>query len=126
MVPRSYWIDYGGVSIFYVDFSDCGLNRASLQEELEAIMPIVTDQPENSILGLVDIRNTVLSVAITLLIQGYAWRLGRHIRSAAVIVHSVNESKKMILSSVARAGGREVVLFDSEEKAKEWLINSPQ
>jgi hypothetical protein len=69
---------------------------------------------------------TVLSVAVTLLIQGYTWRLGRHIRKAAVIVDGVNESKKMILSSVARAGGQEVVLFDSVEEAKEWLLNSQQ
>ena len=121
---RSHWVDYGGASIFYVDFSNFGLDRASLQEELDAILPIVTNQPENSILGLVDLRKTVLSVAMTLLIQGYAWRLGRHIRKAAVVVDGVNESKKMILSSVARAGGREVVLFDDVEKAKVWLVNS--
>jgi hypothetical protein len=123
---KSHWVDHRGVSIFYVDFSNFGLNRSSLQEELEAISTIVTNQPENSILGLVDVRNTVLSVAVTLLIQGYAWRLGRHIRKAAVIVDGVNESKKMVLSSVTRAGGREVVLFDSVEEAKEWLLNSQQ
>jgi hypothetical protein len=123
---KSHWLDYGSVSIFYVDFSDFALNRSALQEELDAISPIVTNQPANSILGLVDLRKTVLSVAMTLLIQGYAWRLGRHIRKAAVVVDGVNESKKMILSSVARAGGREVILFDNVEEAKEWLAASSQ
>ncbi len=120
---KSRWISYKGEEIFYVDFSNFVLNRDLFKAELEAVSITVVGQPVATILGLVDIRNTVLSMAMTVIIKGYARRMGRHIRKAAVIVDKVTVSKRNILSAIARVGGREVVLFDNVEAAKEWLVD---
>ncbi len=120
---KSRWINHRGAQIFYVDFSNFELDLTPLKTELEEMSLTVIEQPENSILGLVDLRNTVLSMAMARLIKGYAWRLGRHIRKAAVIVNRVTQPRRIILSSITRVGGREVVLFDNVEAAKEWLVD---
>ena len=109
---------------FYVDFSDFGVSRASLEKEVQAVSSAVTQQPENSVLGLVDTRNTVITMAMSVLIKGHARRLGRHIRKAAVIVDTVNDAKKTLFSSIARAGRREVFLFDNIDDAKAWLADN--
>jgi hypothetical protein len=121
---KSRWIKHKGVEIFYVDFSNFLLDRDPFKVELEAVSLTVRQKPEATVLGLVDIRNTVLSMAMTVVIKGYARRMGRHIRKAAVIVNQVSVSKKNILSAIARVGGREVVLFESVEEAKDWLVDN--
>jgi hypothetical protein len=123
---KSRWIDYKGTRIFYVDFSNFRQNRDPLKAELEAMSSVVRQEPESSVLGLVDLRNTFLSTATTLLIQNYAWRLGRHIHNAAVIVDTVNYPKTVIVNSITRVGGKEVVLFDNVEEAKDWLVDDKQ
>jgi hypothetical protein len=75
-----------------------------------------------TLLGLVDIRNTILSKEATALIKGSAPWLGPHIRKAAVVFNKVSGFKRVILSAIARAGGREVVPFDDIEEAKDWLV----
>jgi hypothetical protein len=120
---KSRWINHRGTQIFYVDFSDFQLNLAPLRAEVEAMSAIVLQQPPNSVLGLVDLRNTVLTMAVAVLITSHARQLGRHIGKAAVIVNKVTDSKRAILSSIARAGGQEVVLFDNLEEARDWLVD---
>ncbi len=120
---KSQWISYRGVEIFYVDFSNFLLNHAPFEAELEAVSQTVSKQPRATVLGLVDLRNTVLSIAMTVIMKGYARRMGRHIHKAAVIVNEVNATKQSMLSAIARVGGREVVLFDNVETAKEWLVD---
>jgi len=121
---KSRWIDHGGKEIFYVDFSNFGVSRSSLEEEVKAVSSTITQLPERSVLGLVDTRNTVVTMAMSVLIKGYARRLGQHILKAAVIVNTVNDAKQTLFSSIARAGRREVVLFDNIEDAKAWLTDN--
>ena len=121
---KSKWIIHNETQIFNVDFSNLAQNRDALKAELEAITEVVMDQPKNSVLALVDIRNTALTAAMTLVIRRYAWRLGGYIYRAAVVDNSVSHFKMVVLNSVARVGGQEIVLFSNREKAKDWLIKS--
>lgn len=121
---KSRWINHKGVEIFYVDFSNFLLARDPFKAELDAVSKTVSQQPEKAVRGLVDIRNTALSMAMTVIIKGYARRIGRHIGKAAVIVDKKTESKRSILSGIARVGGREVVLFEDAEEAKNWLVEN--
>jgi len=121
---NSKWITHNKTQIFNVDFSNLGQNRDALNAELQAITDVVMNQPKNSVLALVDIRNTALTAAMTLTIRRYAWRLGSYIYRAAVIDNNVSYFKMVVLNSVARIGGQEIVLFSNMEKAKDWLVNS--
>jgi hypothetical protein len=94
-----------------------------LKAELEAVSSTLAQKSEESVIGLVDTRHTVLSMAMTVIIEGYARRIGRHIRKAAVMVDEVSPTKKNLLSAIARVGGRTVVLFDDAEAAKDWLVD---
>jgi hypothetical protein len=121
---KSRWISHKGVEIFYVDFSDFLLSRDLFEAELKAVSKTVSQKPEKSVKGLVDVRNTALSIAITVIIKGYARRIGRYIGKAAVIVDKNTEAKRILLSGIAGAGGREVVLFEDVEEAKDWLVEN--
>jgi hypothetical protein len=123
---KSRWINHQGVEIFYVDFSSLWMDRDLLKAELEEVSLTVRRNPKATVLGLVDIRGTVLSMAMTVIIKGYARRMGQHIRKAAVIVNQVTVSKRNVLSAIARVGGREVVLFENVEEAKDWLVAHKQ
>jgi hypothetical protein len=66
---KSAWITHKSVDIFYVDLADFHLNRAGLKAELEAVLLALSQTPEESVIGLVDTRHTVLSMAMTVIIH---------------------------------------------------------
>lgn len=121
---KSHWIRHRERKIFYVDFSNFLLNREPFKAELEAVSGVVCQEPEATVLGLVDLRNTVLTMAMTEIIKGYARRMGRHINKAAVIVNKNTGARRYLLNAIARVGGRQVVLFETVEEAKDWLVEN--
>jgi hypothetical protein len=118
---RSRWIEHGGQRIFCVDLSDLGQDIAKVKVELEAVSDTMSQQPNDSVLGLVDLRNTTLSREVALLIKNAAPRTGSAIRRAAIVLERVTGIRRLILEGALRVARRDVTLFEDIEEAKEWL-----
>ena len=120
---KSRWIEHQGTPIFYIDFSHFGRDFVALRGEIEAVLSVFESQPLDSVLCMADFRDTDISRGVTALIKGSAPQIGPHVRKAAIILEEAASGfKSLIVTALARVGGRGAVLFDDVEQARDWLV----
>jgi hypothetical protein len=105
--------------IFICDYSNFGSDSAALISEMTAAEAFIISQPENSLLVLMDARNSVASTDVVKAIKNGSSKTRTHISRLAII--GVTGVRKIILDAVTRVSGQEATLFDDPEKAKDWL-----
>ena len=71
---KSEWISHQGHKIFYYNYTDFGQDAEGLKAEIETAQSVIEQQPENSMLILVDIQGTVVSREVSALIKENASR----------------------------------------------------
>jgi hypothetical protein len=120
---KSDWLTHNGQRIFHLCLKDFGLDADAFKAEIEAVEALVLQQPADSTLLLVDIRNTVMSIEIVGMMKQTAQRMQPHSRRVAVV--GVKGVVKVIADSIARlTSGLETILFDDLEQAKDWLADA--
>jgi hypothetical protein len=108
--------------ILYIDFSNFGKDFIALSKEVSAVLSVFEQQPVESVLCLADFRDTDVSRGVTALIKGSAPQIGPHVRKAAIIIEEASGFKSLIVTALARVGGRGAILFDDVEQARDWLV----
>jgi hypothetical protein len=119
---KSHWITHKGKQILFMDFSGFGLDVAGLTAELNEVNEIIVRQPEKSILGLTDMRNTTISSDVARLFEqsgasGLIQKFGRK----SALVDMTGGIRLLIYKSISHAIGMKAKLFDDVESAKDWL-----
>ena len=117
---KSEWKTYKGKRFIYCDFTDFGIDADALQVEIEAADRQICLQPENTVLALADLRNTVASRKVVDLFKHSASATRRHVRKQAVV--GVTGIKRLLAEAVARFSSQPMVLFDTVDEAQEWLV----
>ncbi len=117
---KSRWIDHKGQRIFVCDYSGFKNDLEALKAENSAVQAELTAQPRDSVLELVDIRDTVGSREAVSLIKASASRTKPHIRKSAVL--GITGVLKVLAQGVSRVSGLGLTLFEQEDAAKDWLV----
>ncbi len=117
---QSEWITHKGKRIFFSNLSGFHTDVAALGAELDGAGDAICQQPENSVLVLVDIQNTVGSTQVVQLLKNSSLRTKKHVRKTATI--GVSGFRKVLLDAINRFSGRNVTLFDDLDAAKDWLV----
>jgi hypothetical protein len=86
---QSRWIEHRGARILYVDFSSLGEDIDALKAEIESVSMVMERQPDGSVLGLADVRGTVLSREVAAQLKETASRVGRCTKKTAVVLDRV-------------------------------------
>ena len=120
---QSRWIEHKGARILYVDFCNFGQDLDGLAVEIRAISVVVEQEPEDSVLGMADVRGTVLSREVASLLKESAPLIGRHIVKTAVVMDQITGFKKVIFDAIGRVSGQNTMLFDDVEEAQDWLAD---
>jgi hypothetical protein len=118
---KSQWLTCKGKRIIYCDYRNFGTDVTSLQAEVEAVDEQMCQQPINSVLAVADLRGTVTSQKVVELFKQSTTRTNDYIRKQAVV--GVSGIRKLLAQAVARFSGQTLVLFDTTEAAKEWLVS---
>ena len=118
---KSEWREYKGKRYFFSDYSGFGMDFQSLKTEVNAVDDLITQQPENSVLVLIDFRNTVGTTEVVDLFKQGASRTRKYIRKNAIL--GIVGIRKILLDAVTRLTGQVAQTFDDEESAKDWLIS---
>jgi len=117
---KSKWITHRGIRIFYSGYSGFGNDFAGFKAEVDYATEEVMKEPENSVLSLVDVRDTMGQPEMV----DYLKKIGNvskgHIKKTAVI--GVTGYRLIFLKAVARVTSMSLVPFDDDDKAKDWLI----
>ena len=116
------WEEYKGKRIFYMDFA-----FKKYAEALQAIAearPIIDKQPPNSVLGLVDVRESPFNREVAQALKDFANANKPYMKTSAVV--GVDGIKMVIFNAVLKFTGRKnLVLKSTVEEAKDWLAEQP-
>lgn len=118
-MTSTYFIKYKGQDILYFNFAGVTEHDAALRIVAEA-KTVVSTQPPNSILALVDVTNSSADREITWALKDLAEHDRPYVIASAIVgLHGVN---RVISQAVARLAGRTFATFATVDEAKEWLI----
>lgn len=106
----------------YCDFSNFKSDVNALRAEVEAVDRDIVKEPADSVLLLIDLRNTVASGAAVDLFKESAKLTASQVKKQAVI--GVSGFKRFLADVVARFSGRGMRLFDTEADAMDWLVGA--
>ncbi|RJP49023.1 MAG: hypothetical protein C4583_13340 [Anaerolineaceae bacterium] len=119
---KSHWDTHRGVRFFYFDLSGFGDDDKGVIEECDKADAVLMAEPEDSILILNDVRNSVGSLDVIKHLQLSADRSSPYIKRAAVV--GVTGPKLILLQLVNRFSRHPIVHFDDFEQAKDWLVTN--
>jgi hypothetical protein len=118
---KSKWITHKGEQILFVDLSSFGRHLDAFREELMEVEAVAYQQPEESLLVLTDIQDTVVSSEVMNFAKESSARTAKYIRKEAII--GVSGIRQVLLDAVSRFSGRQFAAFDDIEAAKDWLAS---
>ena len=115
------WITHKEKRILYSDFANFGANVEGLRADIEAGNQLIGQEPENSVLVLADLRNTILSIEAVQILKESATITKPYARKTALIGITTG-FRRVLLDAVIRFSGRPMAAFEDIEKAKDWLV----
>ena len=118
---KSGWRVYKGKRYFFCDYSGFDLDFQSLKTEVNAVDDLISKEPDDSVLTLIDFRNTVGTSEVVALFKQGANRTRKNIHKNAIL--GITGVRKILLDAVTRLTNQVAQTFDDEEKAKEWLVS---
>jgi dihydroxyacetone kinase DhaKLM complex PTS-EIIA-like component DhaM len=118
---KSKWETRGGKRLLYCDFSNFGTDTNALSAEIDAADEAILREPKESVLLLVDLRGTVTSSAVVDLFKKSSAKTKGYLRRQAIV--GLSGIQKMLAQAVAWFSRETFVLFDTDEAAREWLID---
>ncbi len=117
---KSKYLDHKGKQIMLCDYSNFGSDGAAVMAEIDAADAIICQQPENSVLVLLDARNSVASTEVVNHVKKGSLRTRKHIRKMAIL--GVTGVRRIILEAVSKFSGQQATVFDDMDEAKDWLV----
>lgn len=118
---KSKWIDHKGQKIMFCDYANFKSDLEGLKTEVSAVRAITGQQPKDSVLELIDIRNTVISTDAANLFKQASVEAKPVLHKTAVV--GVTGLLNIIAKSIVKVSGLQLSLFDDIESAKDWLAN---
>lgn len=119
---KSQWRTHLGIRYFHFDLSGFGLDDNGIIAECDAADAVIMAEPENSVLVLNDVRDSVGSLDVIKYLQLSAERSSPYIVRAAVV--GVTGAKLILLQLVNRFSKHPIVHFEDFEQAEEWLVTN--
>jgi hypothetical protein len=117
---RSAWLTHKGHKYFYCNYSY--LTVAVLESEMREVDEYIGGQPENSVVILTDVRGLVGTPQVFNMFRQSTIHTKKYICRSAVLGIGFSGPKKVLFDLVMRISGQNVVVFDDEEAAKDWLV----
>ncbi|MBD3243504.1 MAG: hypothetical protein GF331_23135 [Chitinivibrionales bacterium] len=118
-MPGVEYIEYKGKKILYEDYSDT--DPETLPPLLDKAHEIIASQPKNSVIALVNVRNTRYNTQTAQAMKQFVKSNTPYIRATAII--GLSGFQSVILHGIIQFTGRKNLhVFDTAEQAKEFLI----
>ncbi len=115
---RICFTQYKGKDILIEDFSNLYPGKEFL-ETIATAQKLITSQPPNSVLAILDATNAHYDMEIITAMKGFVRANSPYIRSSAVV--GVNGLLHIALQALSTASGRSFPVFNSREAALEYL-----
>jgi len=117
---KSKWIEHNGTKILYQDFSNLFYNSKAVQQELKEVESIVLSEPISSVLVLSNFSNTEITGELMPILNEASKITKSHVRKTAAI--GISGVKRKLGEMLSRITGQQIMYFENETEAKDWLI----
>lgn len=115
---KSHWMTHKGKRIFFADYSH--MNPDELKDEGASIVSVLSREPKNSVLSLVDVRGTFGTTDAMENFKAITSKTKIYVHKRAVI--GVTGIRKLLLKALNQFVNQDSVAFDSVDKALDWLV----
>ena len=117
---KSKWLEHQGKKIWYIDLSGFQSDVDAFRQELEAAAHVTMQQPENSLLVLTDLTETIVSTQAMLIAQNSSSDTQKHVRKTAVV--GITGIRRYFLDTLSAFTGQTFETFDRTDDALAWLV----
>jgi hypothetical protein len=117
---KSYWDMYKGKKFFYARYDKLSIEQ--IRTEIADVEKIIVAQPLDSVLLLIDTAGTIISPEALNLLKNIAVKGKKFTRKTAVL--GVTGARRTMLEIVVKFSGLPVSSFETEQQAKDWLVQS--
>jgi hypothetical protein len=116
-LKRVAFIDHQGTKILSLDFTGCELEQIVVV--VQEAKRVIAAEPKNSLLTLTNVADAHTNAAVTLVMKEFTAHNKPFVKAAAVI--GLDGFRRFVFEAVIKFSGRNLVVFDDLEKAKDWL-----
>jgi hypothetical protein len=116
---KSHWAEYRNKKIFIADYSNFENNIGRLKNEIAEVTLALSKEPTESVLLLVDVRNTIGTKEAADALKASAAALKDITIKTAVV--GVSVFTKPIMLAISFFSRMELRPFDNSETAGDWL-----
>ena len=116
-MERISFIEHKGKQILHLDFARTGPD--DVFRIIEEAKQVIKDQPPMSLRTLTDVTDLKFNTAAADAMKEFANHNKPYVTAAAVV--GVTGLKQIIYNAVVRFTGRNLVAFDTDGQAKDWL-----
>ncbi len=113
------FIEYKGKKILFIDMAN--LMENEVLEVINYTKNIIRSQPEKSLLTLTDVTHARYNAKVVAEMNEYVKGNKPYVKAAAIL--GINPIKRIIFNKIMEFSERQLLAFENEEKAKEWLIS---
>ena len=118
---QSHWLKHKNQDIFVLDYTGFHMDRGSLYAEIEEAHKVIVSQPENSLLTIIDVQDTVADVETVSLLKSRSSESSKIFKKTAVV--GVSGVKKVLAESIIKFSKmKNTKFFDDYGTAKDWLV----
>ncbi len=118
-MERVQFIQHKGKQILHLDFTFA--KPEEVVEASKAAMGVIAKQPAKSIRTLTDVTNMNFNTESTQALKELAKHNTPYVIAGAVV--GITGLKQIIYNAVIKFSGRNLVVFDTPDLAKEWLVS---
>ena len=111
-------LDYAGRRVVFHDLSHC--DPGTMQAVLNESRRIITLEPENSVLSLVDVAGCTFDQQSITLLKSVALANAPFVKRAAIV--GLSDLQRLVYEAVLVFSRRKIPLFLSRKEALDWLI----
>jgi hypothetical protein len=120
---KSLWIEHHGKRIFYADYSGFGSDTPALEQEVEQAVSGISEQPDKSVLVLVNFEKTDASMSNLAVMRKLIKRANHAVLKRALL--GISGSRRFFITTFANVtGDTQIMAFDTREKALDWLVSA--
>ena len=117
-MQRVQFIQHKGKQLLHLDFSSAKPDL--VLEIMKEAKAVIAAQPPASVRTLTDVTDAGFNSAVSDAMKEFVNHNKQFVTAAAVV--GITGLKQIIFNAVLKFSGRNLVAFDSMDKAKEWLV----
>ena len=119
---NSKWLTRKETPIYCIDFSSLEKDIEGLKAEMQVAEAVIENQPENSLLLAVDLRQTAMSPELAAFFNRHAAPAHNPIRKMAIL--GISGLRRLWYGwTQGITWPRNAAYFEDYEKAKDWMVS---